>query len=63
MQCQFIDSGVLLMNADRIFHLVAIVIAGSISLHSSTDVLVARRFHGDSSDGPARIGEAEIFLG
>lgn len=31
-------------NADHIFHLIAIVIAGSMIAHSSTDVLVARWF-------------------
>jgi NhaP-type Na+/H+ or K+/H+ antiporter len=31
-------------RADQIFHLAAIVIAASIVLHSSTDILVARWF-------------------
>jgi NhaP-type Na+/H+ or K+/H+ antiporter len=39
-----LESGVPL--ADKMFHLVAIVIAISIIAHSSTDVLVARRFAG-----------------
>ena len=42
--------GLLILKAgvergDHLFHLVAIVIAGSIIAHSSTDVLVARWFH------------------
>jgi sodium/hydrogen antiporter len=36
-----VDSG------ERIFHLLAIVVSGSILAHSSTDVLVARTFHKD----------------
>ncbi|MGE0683487.1 MAG: cation:proton antiporter [Candidatus Binatia bacterium] len=32
-------------RSDHLFHLVAVVIAGSIIAHSSTDVLVARWFH------------------
>jgi NhaP-type Na+/H+ or K+/H+ antiporter len=39
-----LESGVAL--ADEIFHLVALVIAASILLHSSTDVVVARQFEG-----------------
>ena len=31
-------------GADRMFHLVAIVVAGSMIAHSSTDVLFARWF-------------------
>jgi NhaP-type Na+/H+ or K+/H+ antiporter len=36
-------------EADHIFHLIAIVIAGSMIAHSSTDVLVARWFAGTAS--------------
>ncbi|MGE0826797.1 MAG: cation:proton antiporter [Candidatus Binatia bacterium] len=42
-----LDAGV--EGGDHLFHLVAIVIAGSILAHSSTDVLVARWFHHDDS--------------
>jgi sodium/hydrogen antiporter len=36
-------------ESDRLFHLAALVIAGSIVAHSSTDVLVARRFREEES--------------
>ena len=50
--------GLLILEAgvaqgDRLFHLVAIVIVGSIVAHSSTDVLVAQWFHrGEASPRP-----------
>ncbi len=37
-----------LVLADDLFHLVAVVVAASILLHSSTDVVVARQFEGRS---------------
>ena len=37
-----LQSGI--VRADEVFHLVALVVAASILLHSSTDVVVARRF-------------------
>lgn len=39
-----LESGIAL--SDEVFHLVAVVIAVSIALHSSTDVVVARQFKG-----------------
>lgn len=47
-----LESGVAL--SDEMFHLVAVVVAGSILLHSSTDVVVARRFRevDDTKAGP-----------
>lgn len=39
-------------NADRLFRLIALVIAGSIIAHSSTDVLLARWFHCDREHEP-----------
>ncbi|MEO8043433.1 MAG: cation:proton antiporter [Spartobacteria bacterium] len=38
-------------NAERLFHLIALVIAGSIIAHSSTDVPLARWFHCDHEPG------------
>jgi NhaP-type Na+/H+ or K+/H+ antiporter len=43
-----LDSG--LPESRAIFHLIAIVIIGSIIAHSSTDVPIARWFHGDNDD-------------
>lgn len=40
-----------IVRADEVFHLAAIVIAGSIILHSSTDVVIARRFRDDTDAG------------
>jgi NhaP-type Na+/H+ or K+/H+ antiporter len=37
-----LESGVVL--ADEMFHLIAIAVAASILLHSSTDVVIARQF-------------------
>jgi NhaP-type Na+/H+ or K+/H+ antiporter len=39
-------------NAERLFHLIALVIAGSIVAHSSTDVLLARWFIDDEKPEP-----------
>ncbi|MCB0086131.1 MAG: cation:proton antiporter, partial [Caldilineaceae bacterium] len=38
-----------LLRADLLFHLIAIVIIGSIFAHSSTDVVVARRYRDAAS--------------
>lgn len=38
-------------NADRIFHLIAIVVVASIMAHSSTDVLVSRWLYGHKPEG------------
>ncbi len=46
-------------GADAMFHLIAIVVAGSIVVHSSTDVLVARQFSDlDAGDIPQRATDA-----
>ncbi|MEO8439803.1 MAG: cation:proton antiporter [Spartobacteria bacterium] len=39
-------------NAERLFHLIALVIAGSIIAHSSTDVLLARGFVDEAEGDP-----------
>ncbi|HEY3663882.1 MAG TPA: hypothetical protein VGL24_12085, partial [Chthoniobacterales bacterium] len=39
-------------NANRLFHLIALVIAGSIIAHSSTDVLLAREFVDEDKSDP-----------
>lgn len=43
-----LESGI--QGADMSFHLIALVIAGSIVAHSSTDVLVARRLNGGTDN-------------
>jgi NhaP-type Na+/H+ or K+/H+ antiporter len=40
-------------NAERLFHVIALVIAGSIVAHSSTDVLLARWFIDDEKPDPS----------
>jgi len=39
-------------DARRLFNLTAVVVAGSIIAHSSTDVVVARWFQGQESEQP-----------
>ena len=51
-----------LERSNQLFHLIAIVIVGSILAHSSTDVLVARWFRNDEVDVPGRRGEMRIVL-
>ncbi len=56
--------GLLVLNsgidsADQIFHLVAITVALSILLHSSTDIIVARSFD-EPHETPDWQGEVEM---
>jgi sodium/hydrogen antiporter len=46
-----LESGVKL--SEEMFHLIALVVAASILLHSSTDVVVARRFRGSDLEAPS----------
>jgi sodium/hydrogen antiporter len=46
-----LESGVKL--SEEMFHLIALVVAASILLHSSTDVVVARRFRGADLEAPS----------
>ena len=46
-------------NAEQIFHLVAVVIAGSVLLHSSTDVLVARQFRASEQKAGKEMPDGE----
>jgi len=46
-----LESGVDL--SEEMFHLIAVVVAASILLHSSTDIVVARRFRGADLEVPS----------
>jgi NhaP-type Na+/H+ or K+/H+ antiporter len=46
-----LESGVIL--SEEMFHLIALVVAASILLHSSTDVVLARRFRGTDLEAPS----------